>query len=111
MNNEHDHLDSLRRALDQCRDELGPGTGGRLESARRQALVAAEKKRFWPKLLIPAAAMAMLALILFFGLHRRPLPLPDTAADAIEIINSGQDLDLYDQIDFYTWLAENHREI
>lgn len=111
MNSERDHLDRLRGALDQCRDELGTGTIARLESARHHALASAKRKPAWPKFLLPATAMAMLILALYLTLPNRPLLPSDADSVDIELIDNGQDLDLYDQIDFYAWLAEKNGAI
>lgn len=74
----------------------------RLDQLRRQALAAPAAHR--PRLLIPVAAAAAVALVTvaLFSL------LPGPESDSPQVAASSQSVpDLYEDLDFYLWLADH----
>jgi len=107
--------------LDASR-QLDPATAGRLRAARRQALEAARpaSSRLAPRLLLPAGAFAVLALatlMIWQPLHHAD-QAPTHAVPSASTADTDNDLppdadsadpQLYQNLDFYGWLAANDR--
>ncbi|MGN2244873.1 hypothetical protein ACFWZU_15370 [Frateuria sp. GZRR33] len=123
MTPDPDKLAQRARALylDASR-QLDPVTSGRLRAARRQALDAARTSpaRLAPRLLLPAGAFAVLALatlMIWQPLHHadqapsRPMPAAATADADSDLPPDADSADpqLYQNLDFYGWLAANDR--
>ena len=117
--------DLARRAralyLDASR-QLDPATAGRLRAARREALEAARPApaRRVPRLLLPAGAFAVLALatLMIWQPLRNMDHAPSRAVPATVSVDTDSDLppdadsadpQLYQNLDFYGWLAANDR--
>jgi len=117
------HLDASERALDEPALE-------RLAQARREALAAAARHspapgHSWPvslstpvvlEWLLPAGAMASVAvMVLALSLLVKSPPVStahsvaNTAVLDIDLLSARQNLDVYDNLDFYRWLAANDR--
>lgn len=107
--------------LDASR-QLDPTTAGRLRAARRQALDAARPApaRLVPRLLLPAGAFAVLALatLMIWQPLRNMDHAPSHAMPAASTVDADNDLppdadsadpQLYQNLDFYGWLAANDR--
>ena len=123
MTPDPDKLARRARALylDASR-QLDPAAAARLRTARRQALAAARPApaRLAPRLLLPAGAFAVLALAtLMIWQPSRPAdhtpPRATSAAPATDTDNDlppdadSADPQLYQNLDFYGWLAANDR--
>lgn len=106
--------------LDASR-QLDPAAAGRLRAARRHALAAARPTpaRLAPRLLLPAGAFAVLALATLMiwqplrhaghaPPHAMPVPTADADSDLPPDADSA-DPQLYQNLDFYGWLAANDR--
>lgn len=107
------YLDASRR--------LDPVAADRLRAARRQALAAVRTApaRLAPRLLLPAGAFAVLALASLMiwqplrhadhaPSHVPPAPTADVDSDLPPDADSA-DPQLYQNLDFYGWLAANDR--
>jgi len=107
--------------LDASR-QLDPATAGRLRAARRQALDATRPMpaRLAPRLLLPAGAFAVLALatLMIWQPQRNADHAPARALPAAAAADADTDLppdadsadpQLYQNLDFYGWLAANDR--
>jgi len=108
-------LERTRDLLNRKVENLGPQTERRLGEIRVRALTGAEEER--PGLFSPRrwavvgsfAAATMVAAALFFWPTPSPEPLPAGQPEDLEIITSQEQLDFYQNLDFYRWLgtAEN----
>jgi len=111
-------IERIRRRLDEDVDALDSATLSRLEQARRLALAAAtQPRRPWRRIgwldsrpagdwLIPAGAFASvvataLALTLMVSAPEHGVA---RAADDLELISAGEELELYENLEFYQWL-------
>ena len=107
--------------LDASR-QLDPATADRLRAARRQALDAARPApaRLAPRLLLPAGAFAVLALATLMiwqplhhadqaPTHSAPSPATADADNDLPPDADSADPQLYQNLDFYGWLAANDR--
>lgn len=112
------HLQDLFREASQRIDHV---TAGRLRAARREALDAARSpQRHTARWLIPAGAFAAVALAtLMVWQPRSPGPAPANPAvnpteQAMDVDNDlppdaeKNDPNLYQNMDFYKWLAANN---
>ena len=113
--NEHDKekrfIDNVKKALDLGTENLDPGTQAKLTRMRHKALDAEERKGFdirqW--FTVPVAGWATACLIVL-GLaiyFQQPngalLPLED-----IDLLAAEDNLEFYDGLEFYAWLAEEN---
>ena len=109
--NDMPNLATRARTLfrDACNDIDG-ATLQRLRQARRAALAAPPASRL-PKLLLPAGALAMSVLAATL-VWQDPMTTVSPAGEDFTIAATigdtavpDDDVDLYDNLDFYTWLA------
>jgi hypothetical protein len=106
---DHKFARDLATWLEQADRSLDTVTRQRLRQARESALRAqgeAESRpgRGW---LVPAVAMAsVLALVVTVLVSQTSKVLPGSETDVIEIIATSDSLELYQDIEFYQWLAE-----
>jgi hypothetical protein len=105
---EEEFLRRIREDLDAGAGALDAATVMRLRRARAHAIEAAgghaRRIRGWA----PAAAAAgVVVLAVWIGLMHRQTPAPVAAArlEAANVLASGANLDLYENLDFYAWLA------
>lgn len=110
-----------RKLYDEAVRRIDPDTAGRLRAARRQALEAARApERHRARWLIPAGAFAVIALATMMVWqplpHRGDKPSAHvagtslTAADLDDLPPDADKTDpnLYQNLDFYGWLAANN---
>lgn len=105
-------VEKIVSELDKSAEVLDPGTLSRLRRVRMQALEG-RRDRVWTgwRLLfrLPAAGLAsavvvLLAFVVYFALPMggtRQSPVED-----IEILANTDNLELYEDLDFYKWLTE-----
>lgn len=117
----HKPLEQRARALyHEAARRIDPATAGRLRAARREALTSAQAPRSHhvARWLIPSGACAMIALATVLAWpsmprHAAPAPATAAAASAGETDNAlppdpeQADPNLYQNLDFYGWLAAN----
>lgn len=121
MNSPDDHIEQRARALfRQASHSLDPAMAGRLRAARREALQGAPSAHRAARLLLPAGAFAVIALAALMIWSPRH-PVPAAAAPAATVASStlaqddselppdadSADPTLYQNLDFYGWLAAN----
>jgi ferric-dicitrate binding protein FerR (iron transport regulator) len=93
----------IRQQLDQQADALDELTVARLRAARMRALEKARhpRRRWLPVLGSAVAAALVLAMLVW----HQPVELPGTLDD-LDIVASGDDLDMIEDLEFYDWLDE-----
>jgi len=106
MNDEHETrlLRAVRAELDRSAADLDELTLARLRAARRHAL-AARPRRHW-LLAGGLAAGALAAGLAAFLLLAPPAAPPVPGLEQIDLL-SAADLDLYKDLEFYHWLADD----
>lgn len=118
MNAPDNHLEHRARALyRQAAVHLDPAMAARLRAARRDALASANQSLAHRllQLLLPAGAFAAIALVALFlsSPVQRPASSAPTAAQAVDVDGelppdgATADPKLYQNMDFYGWLAKN----
>lgn len=86
-------------------------TRARLRQARASAVAAAAHRRPWlaPGRLVPAGAVAaaLLAVALWWALPDPGAPPVATAVlDDLDLLLEGEELELFEDLEFYAWLLE-----
>jgi hypothetical protein len=122
MNSPDKHLEQRARELyHEASRRIDPVTAGRLRAARRQALAAANgpkhRASHW---LIPSGAFAAIALATLMVWQPVPHDTLTLSSQAISVAGPGTEMDtelppdadktdpnLYQNLDFYSWLAAN----
>jgi len=94
-----------KTVLDESVRELDAGVATRLRQARYRALDVKSKPFRW---LVPASgfaavSVAVLAVALWLTQPSRPGPVQ--GVEDLEILSSGENLELFDDLEFYHWLA------
>ncbi len=102
--------EKLRSLLDHTAEDLDDRTRRRLEAIRAQALEDPQKPArlfFKPLRWMTVGALATASVVfgMFFWLNTSPGDLPVTHAEDVEIITSRDHIDLFQNLDFYEWLA------
>lgn len=98
-----------RRELDRGVEELDEGTRLRLRAARLRALDALEGRSPFGARAALAAGVCVLAVALVSAWWLRRLPHGTAFGDGledVELLAAADDLELYDDLDFYRWLDD-----
>ena len=104
-------LEKAKDLLNGAAENLDGQTGQRLERIRTNALRASEEKPsgfFTPLHWIMVGgfgAATMAAVALFFWLNPFPGDFPAKHVGDFEIITSREPIDLYQDLEFYRWMA------
>ncbi|MEK9629891.1 MAG: hypothetical protein VW455_12840 [Nitrospinota bacterium] len=109
---EQEFLDFARNRLNQGVEDLDPDTRHKLISMRNRAMNIRETKSWFPQW-APLPAMGLLTAALFFILvYVKPSSLskPDTGLEDLEMLASADQLELYENLEFYDWLANQNNE-
>jgi hypothetical protein len=107
-------LEKARQSLLATEDRLEANTLSRLREARHRAVEAADARGRgffripnWARIGgVATAAAAILVFMIWFDTPKQDLPVKN--ADDIEIVlnvDSADNIDLYEDLDFYEWLA------
>ena len=105
-----------RAALDRSADEVDAATETRLRAARRAALDALDAPpSVWSRRALLSASAAGAAGLLFgvsWWLRTPAIPVAlDDDLDDVEILAGADDLELYDDLEFYRWLDDDDEPI
>lgn len=102
-----EHLEKqIKTTLDRSVEQLDADTLGRLRRARAAALTAAESKQPFSWLpLVSSASLAMVVVAVILMVLPKE-PGLSAGLDDLEMFSAADDLELYQEMDFYTWLAE-----
>ncbi len=109
---DNDFLEFARQRLNQGTDNLDPDTRQKLIDMRNRALDLHESKSWFPQW-APLPAMGLLTGVLFLILvYAKPttVPKPGTGLEDLEILASADQLELYEDLEFYDWLANKNNE-
>ncbi len=106
MNNTDPFIQKIKQTLDQ--QAIDSSTRQQLAQARETAL--AGKQTFWRiNTALPAIVMASLVAVALLITLQISDPAPALQPDSIEtfeILTSRDDLELYENLDFYLWLDQ-----
>ena len=104
MNNK-DLNQSLSRKLKQWNEPLPPGVQGRLRAARSTVLQSPVQKGP-SKFLLTAMSFGCVAMVAVISLQVHRHPSSAAPVDDMYMLTSGDDFELYDNVEFMLWLGE-----
>lgn len=107
-------LENVKTVLDQDTADLDAATLSRLRQIRYAAMEESEtsQSNWWRRFRLPAVALVTASLIATFTFVQMRTPEELSATNTfedMEIIASNDQLDLYEDFDFYAWLAEEQQ--
>ncbi len=109
-------LDKIKKELDDSLERLEGPTLLRLREARLRAVAEAEKRSerrwFFPGWVTAGGVAAIAVIALAFSIWFTPARpgLPINRPEDLEIITAQEHLELYQDLDFYEWLADSGNE-
>ena len=101
----HDFEHKMRDVLRSSERELDANTTQRLAEARSEALKSAATKWRMPRFLMPATGMALASVVALILVLSPNLQNNQTSPLNQEEILLSEGIDLYEDMDFYYWLA------
>ena len=111
--NSEDKLNSnIRQSLDESVDALDANTVSKIRQIRAQAVEkAGSKHSIWLSnkqgFLIGGMATACVMVLAVMLLINSPTSMQTIPAEDIELISSSDNLDLFEDLEFYEWLEED----
>ncbi len=107
---ERQFVSRIRTALDQSAERLEPGVRSRLTRMRHEALACQTdqppRHRHWRWVTGVAAAAMVAALVMLLPIGPRDVRTPLAVIDDIEMLASGDPLEIYEDMEFYSWLSD-----
>ena len=104
---DQDLLGFAKQHLDQSVENLAPDTVNRLRTARSEALQGRQKDVpwVWPAFGFATACLMVFSLTLWWNDSASERIFP--ALEDLDLLASAEPLDLYEELDFYDWLAQH----
>lgn len=112
MKSEEQFVKDARRILEQDLAALDPALGARLARARQGALDKAgfhawfRRPGLW---LAAAASVAAMVLAVSLSLHQPAPTVTTVSPEDLEILATADPLELYEDLEFLTWLEDVQR--
>ena len=113
-NTEEAMIAQIREALEESTAQLDPGVRSRLNRMRHEAVAqrrAIRQRRLIWRYAAGALATAAMAGWIFWGPSTRT-PQDNALAmmDDMDLLASGEPLEIYEEIEFYSWLSDLDHE-
>lgn len=93
-------------ALDASVSRIDAETSQKIIAARKNALKAAPKGISFPKLFTAFATALSIFIVVIIVNTQLDQPLTIDAVEAIELVEAQDTFEIYEDLEFYTWLAE-----
>lgn len=115
-------LDDVKRRLDKGAEEIDELTLARLGAARRRAVEAGGRRHAawqlgdilvagrWGRIVWLAGGLLLLALVVLRPPLSSPASQPLHLLDDMELLGSSEDLEFYQELDFFIWVADEQGE-
>lgn len=105
-------VSKIKTQLDQSVDRVDPSVMARLRSARYEALHSQPQRApwLWPASAFATACSAILVALFLWGSPAEQAP-PETVqiVEDVEVLIAADPIDLYEDLEFYEWLAEQEQ--
>ena len=99
---------NIKQALDNGVDAIDAHTLSRIRQVRARAVEKAEVKSVnWFGVMSGALATACVMVFAVMILLESPTPMQAVPVDDIELISSSDNLELFEELEFYEWLDEH----
>ena len=106
-NNEDELTTNIRQALDESVDALDANTLSRIRQIRAQAIEKVEARHVnWFGIMTGALATACVMVFAVMILLQSPTTIQPVQVDDLELISSSDNLELFEDLEFYEWLDE-----
>ena len=106
---DQEFVDQIRKTLDDSVERIDADTRHKLIAARQQALVQHQNKTWfsasWTKATFATAFSIVLAIVVVKTQLTETLELDEN--EAIDLVVATDTIDLFEDLEFYTWLAEH----
>ena len=93
-------------ALDDSVNRINAETSQRIVEARQQVLASSPRKFFSAKFFAVTATAFSIFLAVIIVNTQLNQPLENEGVEAIELMASQDTFELYEELEFYTWLVE-----
>ncbi|MEJ2692567.1 MAG: hypothetical protein P8166_05755 [Candidatus Thiodiazotropha sp.] len=115
-------LDDLKQQLDRGAEEIDELTLARLGAARRRAVEAGSHRHSawqlgdiliagrWGRIVWLAGGLLLLALLMLRPPLSSPASQPLHLLDDMELLGSSEELEFYQELDFFLWVADEQGE-
>lgn len=121
MNNDQEQafINNAKTALDSSTEQLSPEIKDKLYQARRAALnpPTAEQKSIWAQTFQKPWSLALASVVLVVAVllpnHFKEQSHPEfeqLTIETLELLGSEEELELYEDLDFIVWLAEQNSQ-
>lgn len=101
-------MDGARKVLDQSAADVDEITAQRLRQIRRQALTQSPRSPrsawHWSYAGAASAAVVVIAVVLWPGPQQVD---PLASLEDLELLSANEDIDFYEQVEFYQWLESD----
>ncbi len=106
--NENEFNANIRQNLDESVDALDASTLSKIRQIRAQAIEKAGTRHInWPGFMVGGLATACVMVFAVMILLNSPAPMQAVPVDEIELISSADNLELFEELEFYEWLEED----
>jgi hypothetical protein len=107
---EQDFLQRVKASLDEAEAQLDSGTLRDLRLVRSKALESLQKpRRLWQPVALAAVAATVAIVVVSLQVMQPKAPPTAPGMEDMALLSAGDDLDLYENLDFYQWLElEKH---
>ncbi len=105
--NEDELKVTIKQALDESVDVLDANTLSRIRQIRSQAVEKAGTRYVnWFGIMSGALVTACIMAFAVMALLKSPTTMQSVSADDLELISSSDNLELFEDLEFYEWLDE-----
>lgn len=110
MKEKKEFIQEVKEQLDLSLDGLDRNTVFKINAARAKALDAKTGSKGW-KLPLTGIASAAAVIVIALGIfNSSETGLKENDIEIVEMLSSDQGMELYENLEFYTWLAHNPEE-
>ena len=108
---QQDFLQRIKVTLDAQETQLDADTVRDLRLARHRALATLQRpRRIWQPVVLAGLAATIVIVVVSLQHQRVKPPGTGTAMENMALLSSGDDFDLYENLDFYQWLAQEKHD-
>ncbi len=100
--------ENIKQTLNDSAESIDANTLSRVRQIRAQAVARAEiRQHSWSGVMTGALATSCVMVFTIMILLRSPTPIENLPVDDLDLISSSESLELYEDLEFYEWLAED----
>jgi hypothetical protein len=98
----------IKQSLDESTNELDANTLSRIRQIRASAVERVdERKHSWQGIMVGGLATTCVMVLAVMLLLNSDTTLQTVPLDELELISSADNLDLFEDLEFYEWLEED----